>query len=98
VVRAELKESKRSKMNILRGRETLNEATDGICTKAQAHDDNFKRLALATTSLYRATLDKDLNDAKVAAMALELVRMRHELHQSAHASEALTDEILEQTT
>jgi hypothetical protein len=45
VVRAELKESKRSKMNMLRAQETLNEATEGIRTKAQAHNDTVDRLA-----------------------------------------------------
>jgi hypothetical protein len=98
VLRAELKETKRSKMNMLRARDTLNEAMKGIHTHAQAHDDTLDRLALATTSLYRATQDKSLNDAEVAAMALKLVRMRHELHQSARASEALTDNLLDQTT
>jgi hypothetical protein len=55
-------------------------------------------LALATTSLYRATKDKALNDAKVAAKALELVQMRDELYQSARASEALRGELLDRTT
>jgi hypothetical protein len=98
VVRVELKESKPSKMNMLRARETLNEATEGIRTKTHDHDNTVDRLALSTTSLYRATQDKALKDAKVAATALELVRMRHELHQSVRASEDLKDELLDRTT
>jgi regulator of extracellular matrix RemA (YlzA/DUF370 family) len=98
VVRSELKDTKRLKMNMLCARETLIEATYGIRTKAHVHYDNVDRLALAITSLYRVPQDKALKDAKVAAMALELVRVRHELHQSARASEALKDELLERTT
>jgi hypothetical protein len=83
---------------MLRAQETLNEATEDIRTKAQAHDDPVDRLTLATTSLYRETQDKSLKDDEVAAMALELVRLRHEIHHSARTSKALKDELLDQTT
>jgi hypothetical protein len=83
---------------MLRAQETLNESTEGIHTKAQAHDDPVDRLALATTSLYRETQDKSLKDDEVAAMALELVRLRHEIHHSSRTSTALKDELIDQTT
>jgi hypothetical protein len=70
VVRAELKYIERSRMNMLHARETLNEATKGIRTNAQAHEDTVDGLDLATTSLYRETQDKALKDAEVAGITL----------------------------
>jgi hypothetical protein len=54
VVRGELKGTKRSKSNMTAARDNLNLATEGIHSKAKAHDESVDRLATATKSLYMA--------------------------------------------
>jgi chromosome segregation ATPase len=97
-VKVELKETKRSKRNMTVARENLNLATEDIRSKANAHDDSVDRLSTATTSLYLATQDKFRQDAEVAEMASDLVRMRHQLNESALAHKALKEELLDRNT
>jgi hypothetical protein len=83
---------------MLLARENTNLATEGIRSKAKAHDESVDRLVTNTTSLYLATQDKILQDAEVAEMDSGLVRMHNQLNESTLASEALKEELLDRNT
>jgi hypothetical protein len=72
-----------------RVRESLNLEMESIQSKANAHDYSVDRFATTTTRLYLERQDKVLNDSEVAAMTLDIVRMCHQLNESALLSEAL---------
>jgi chromosome segregation ATPase len=98
IIRGKLKEAQESTTCLSLARDRLIDSTKAIRVKAQAHDDDVDKMSTASRKLFGATQDFSLKTNEIAAISLDLIRLKEHLHEATLSSESLKEELLERTT